>query len=150
MRVTHVRASNWRNFKALDFEISNRLFAVGPNASGKSNLLDLFRFLGDIAAAGGGLSAAMADRGGLSKVKSLFARNHDKGRLVLDVELSDGDDTWRYHLSIKGEGKGRNRPLVHEEIVEHNGATLLNRPDTNDAADPELLTQTNLEQISAN
>ncbi|MDN5721901.1 MAG: AAA family ATPase [Corynebacterium sp.] len=150
MRVTHVRASNWRNFKALDFEISNRLFAVGPNASGKSNLLDLFRFLGDIAAAGGGLSAAMADRGGLSKVKSLFARNHDKGRLVLDVELSDGDDTWRYHLSIKGEGKGRNRPLVHEEIVEHNGATLLNRPDANDAADPELLTQTNLEQISAN
>ena len=59
MRITHVTAYNWRNFKKVDFPIENRLFVVGPNASGKSNLLDLFRFLGDIAGAGGGLSSAI-------------------------------------------------------------------------------------------
>ena len=150
MRVTHVRASNWRNFKSLDFPLEDRLFIVGPNTSGKSNLLDLFRFLGDVARPGGGLAAALDSRGGLSKVRSLFARNYQKGRLIADIELQDGDDTWRYHLSVRGEAKGRNRPIVDVERVEHNGEALLDRPDGADKADPERLTQTHLEQISAN
>lgn len=150
MRVTHVRASNWRNFKSLDFPLEDRLFIVGPNASGKSNLLDLLRFLGDVAGPGRGLAAAIDSRGGLSKVRSLFARNNQKGRLIVDVELQDNNDAWRYHLSVRGEAKGRNRPLVDAERVEHNGEMLLERPDKADLADPERLTQTHLEQISAN
>lgn len=150
MRVTRIRASNWRNFKSLDFPLEDRLFIVGPNASGKSNLLDLFRFLSDIAGPGGGLAAAIDSRGGLSKVRSLFARNNQKGRLIVDIELQDGDDTWRYHLSVRGEAKGRNRPIVDAERVEHNSAVLLERPDADDVADPDRLTQTHLEQISAN
>lgn len=150
MRITHVKASNWRNFKSLDFPLEDRLFIVGPNASGKSNLLDLFRFLGDVAGPGGGLASAIDNRGGLSKVRSLFARNNQKGRLIVDIELQDGDETWRYHLSVRGEGKGRNRSLVDAELVERNGETLLERPDAEDKADPERLTQTHLEQISAN
>jgi len=62
MRITHVTAHNWRNFKRLEFPIENRLFVVGPNASGKSNLLDLFRFLGDVAGAGGGRAGASQQR----------------------------------------------------------------------------------------
>jgi predicted ATPase len=150
MRVTHVRASNWRNFKSLDFPLQDRLFIVGPNASGKSNLLDLLRFLGDVAGPGRGLAAAIDSRGGLSKVRSLFARNNQKGRLIVDIELQDNNDAWRYHLSVRGEAKGRNRPLVDAERVEHNGEMLLERPDKADLADPERLTQTHLEQISAN
>lgn len=150
MRFTHVTASNWRNFKTLDVPMGNRLFVVGPNAAGKSNLLDLFRFLGDVAGSGGGLASALENRGGMTKVKNLFARNNAKGRLVIDVRLQDGDDIWRYRLSVKGEGKGRNRPILDEEIVELNGELLLQRPDTADSDDPELLTQTHLEQISAN
>jgi predicted ATPase len=150
MRVTHVRASNWRNFKSLDFPVDDRLFVVGPNASGKSNLLDLFRFLGDVAGSGGGLAAALEKRGGLTKVRSLFARNHRKGRLEIDFELRDGDDVWRYFLSVRGEAGGRNRPVVDEELVELNGVAVLSRPNNNDRADPERLTQTHLEQIAAN
>ena len=54
MRITRVKASNWKNFKTIDVPLDSRLFIVGPNASGKSNLLDLFRFMGDLAASGGG------------------------------------------------------------------------------------------------
>ncbi|WP_235281697.1 AAA family ATPase [Microbacterium azadirachtae] len=143
-------ASNWRNFKSLDFEIQNRLFIVGPNASGKSNLLDLFRFLGDIAASGGGLASAIERRGGLSKARSLFARNHQGGRLILDLALTDGDAQWRYRLAIRGEKGGRNRPIVDEERVELNGTVLLERPNQQDKVDAALLTQTHLEQIAAN
>lgn len=150
MRVTHVSANNWRNFKTLDFELSDRLFVVGPNASGKSNLLDLFRFLGDLAVPGGGLATALDQRGGLSKVRSLFARNHRGGRLELDLQLADDADIWRYRLSIKGEKGGKNRPIVDEEYVEHNGQPLIRRPIDRDLRDPDLLTQTHLEQIAAN
>ncbi len=150
MRVTHVRTSNWRNFKSLDVALADRLFVVGPNASGKSNLLDLFRFVGDIADQSGGLSSALRSRGGLSKVRSLFARNHRGGRLEIDLRLADGDDEWRYRLSIKGEKGGKNRPVVDEEVVELNGEVLLQRPDHEDESDRERLTQTHLEQINAN
>jgi predicted ATPase len=150
VRVTRVTASNWRNFKALSFVIRDRLFIVGPNASGKSNLLDLFRFLTDISEAGGGLAAAIEKRGGLGKARSLFARNYQKGRLIIELELEDGDGTWKYRLAIKGEGSGRNRPVVDEERVEHDGQVLLDRPNAEDLADRERLTQTHLEQIAAN
>lgn len=150
MRVTHLKASNWRNFKSLDFPIDDRVFVVGPNASGKSNLLDLFRFLGDIASPGGGLAAALDKRGGLTKVRSLFARNHQRGRLIVDLELKDGDDKWRYRLSVRGEKGGRNRPIVEEELVELNDRILVERPDSGDQSDPDRLTQTHLEQIAAN
>lgn len=150
MQITHVKASNWRNFKTLDFPVDDRLIIVGPNASGKSNILDLFRFLGDVASPGGGLASAIDKRGGLSKVRSLFARTHQRGRLIVDVELRDGTDSWRYHLSIRGEAGGLNRPIVDIEIVEKNGKSILRRPDKADKSDSERLTQTHLEQISAN
>ena len=150
MKITHISANNWRNFKTIDFDLERRLFIVGPNAAGKSNLLDLFRFLGDVAAPGGGLASAISSRGGLSKVRSLFSRNFRKGRLIIDVDLVDGDTSWRYRLSIKGESGGLNRPIVDEELVEKNGNIILRRPDSVDNSDKERLTQTHLEQIAAN
>ncbi len=38
-------------------------------------------------------------------------------RLIIDLKLSDGDDTWCYQLAIRGEKGGRNRPIVDEERV---------------------------------
>ena len=43
-----LRLENWRNFTQVDVDLQRRVFLVGPNASGKSNLLDVFRFLNDI------------------------------------------------------------------------------------------------------
>jgi len=106
MRITHLAASNWRNFKNVEFDVGERLFVVGPNAAGKSNLLDIFRFLADIAGQGGGLAFAIQRRGGLKRVRSLFSRNNARGRLVVDVKLRDGEDTWRYRLSVKGQRGG--------------------------------------------
>ena len=150
MQISHVTAHNWRNFKNLDVAVADRLLIVGPNAAGKSNLLDLFRFLGDISRPGGGLAAALEARGGLSRARCLFSRNNHKGELAIMVDLCDGEDEWRYELAIKGEKGGHNRPIVVREIVTRNGRELLSRPDTNDDRDPDQLTQTHLEQISAN
>ena len=55
MIISKLALKNWRNFRTAEVRLVDRVFLVGPNASGKSNLLDVFRFLRDIAVAGGGL-----------------------------------------------------------------------------------------------
>ncbi len=54
MIVSRLVLKNWRNFRSIDVPLSDRVFMIGPNAAGKSNLLDVFRFLRDVAKAGGG------------------------------------------------------------------------------------------------
>jgi predicted ATPase len=36
MIVSHITLKNWRNFQSVDVDMGNRVFLVGPNASGKS------------------------------------------------------------------------------------------------------------------
>ena len=68
MIINRLIVKNWRNFQQIDVGLSPRQFIVGANASGKSNLLDIFRFLRDIVKAeGGGFQKAVKDRGGVSK-----------------------------------------------------------------------------------
>jgi predicted ATPase len=148
VKFTRLKLRNWRNFEHLDVGIGDRLFVVGPNAAGKSNFLDVFRFLRDIARPGGGLAAAVDSRRGLNTIRSLFARRDPD--VSVEVELADGDERWTYRLSLKHERAGRHRALVKEEVVTRGGKTLLSRPDEHDVEDQELLTQTHLEQITAN
>jgi ABC-type molybdenum transport system ATPase subunit/photorepair protein PhrA len=69
MRFIRIELKNWRNFTHLDVALSKRVFLIGPNASGKSNLLDTFRFLRDIVSVGGGLQEAVRKRGGVSTLR---------------------------------------------------------------------------------
>ena len=89
MIISRIRVKNWRNFRSIDVALRDREFVVGPNASGKSNFLDIFRFLRDIAKPeGGGLQKAIKDRGGVSKVRSLSARKDPEACNVLAVAKS--------------------------------------------------------------
>ncbi len=151
MIVSHIALKNWRNFQVVNAPMGDRVFLVGPNASGKSNFLDAFRFLRDIAKAGGGLQKAVNDRGGLSKIRCLAARRYPD--VEIDVTLSSSRDDgrrWRYAIGIKQEKSGHRRPYLAYEKVWTNGDAILDRPDTDDRTDEEHLTQTHLEQINAN
>src|SRR5262249_8042060 len=148
MLVTHIKIRNWRNFKEADVDLRERQFIVGPNASGKSNFLDVFRFLRDIARPeGGGLQKALRDRGGLSKVRSLAARRDPE--VTFEVHLGEVGSTpeWRYELGIGQETRGRRQARVAHERAWQGDQELFRRPDDEDTKDPERLTQTYLEQI---
>ena len=82
MIVSHLRVKNWRNFQRVSVALRERQFIVGANASGKSHLLDVFRFLRDIAKTeGGGLQKAVKDRGGVSRfVASGTTRSRGRDR----------------------------------------------------------------------
>lgn len=151
MLVTHIKIRNWRNFKNVDVDLRERQFIVGPNAAGKSNFLDVFRFLRDIARPeGGGLQKALRDRGGLSKVRSLAARQDPEVSFEVHLGEVGAIPTWRYELSIRQETRGRRQAQVAYESASQGSEPLFMRPDPADTKDPERLTQTFLEQISAN
>lgn len=150
MLITRLALKNWRNFRSFDIPLREVSFLLGPNASGKSNVLDVFRFLRDVSKTqGGGLQKAVADRGGITKLRCLHARK-DPG-IQIEVSLSESADAtplWRYVLGF--EGKGAQRILISKEQVWHRNTMLLDRPTAEDKADPILLTQTHLEQIQMN
>lgn len=150
MFITHLKLKNWRNFREVDVDVSDTTYILGANASGKSNLLDVFRFLRDICKAeGGGLQKAVSQRGGLSKLRCLHARSDPEVEIEIAIEDTDGA-SWRYILAFRSEGKGAQRLLVSKEEVWKNKTCLLLRPQRDDENDVARLTQTHLEQIQAN
>lgn len=153
MLITRLRLKNWRNFRDIDVALSPRTYIIGANASGKSNFLDVFRFLRTIAQVdGGGLQKALKERLGLSKLRSLHARKDPE--VSVEVELAETPDDklprWTYALAFKAEGKGLQRVLITRETVFFGDKQIVNRPDKDDKQDPARLTQTHLEQINNN
>jgi len=154
MRFSHLKLKNWRNFVNVDLAIGERLFITGPNASGKSNLLDVFRFLRDIAKTGGGLQQAVRERGDLGKIRCLAARRYPDVEIELTLETNGagGATIWRYGIGLRQEPRGQRRVLLTHERVWRDDKILLNRPDDHeeDRKDEWRLTQTHLEQIASN
>lgn len=150
MIISRLTLKNWRNFRSVDVGLTERVFIVGPNASGKSNLLDAVRFLRDVAKAGGGLQQAIAQRGGVSKIRCLAARNEPD--VELGVELSNGTDapSWRYQIGFTQQVRGHRQPVLRFEKVYRDDELVLERPEPEDEKDEVRLTQTHLEQINSN
>jgi predicted ATPase len=147
-RFTSVALENWRNFTQVQVALQQRAFLVGPNASGKSNLLDAFRFLHDLVAVGGGFQAAVGSRGGVSRLRSLAARRYPQVVVKIGLGTADQPDLWEYELRFSQDNQ--RRPVIARERVALRGELVLERPDTDDEADPQRLTQTHLEQINQN
>jgi predicted ATPase len=145
----NLRLGNWRNFVWVDVRLQNRVFIIGPNASGKSNLLDAFRFLHDLVALGGGFEEAITRRGGVSKLRSLAARRYPD--VAVGVALGDPGQKqpeWEYEIAFTQDN--RQRPFIKRETVKKAGQELLSRPNAEDRADDERLHQSYIEQVNVN
>lgn len=157
MLVTRLKLQNWMNFRDVDVPLGPVTYLLGPNASGKSNFLDAFRFLRDISKAGagkagGGIQNAVAMRHGVSKIRCLHARRQPD--VEITVELSPSADerpTWQYTLGFTAESDAGG-PLVTKEVVRNlvEDRLVLNRPSDNDLADERLRAQTHLEILREN
>ncbi len=153
MYITYLRLKNWRNFREVEINLAPRSYVIGPNAVGKSNLLDVFRFLRDICkSAGGGLQKAVEDRGGIAKLRCLHARKDTEVKIEVHFSdrMEDKSPSWRYVLGFKSEGKGAQRLMVSSEEVWRGETLIISRPDSADKKDAQLLTETHLEQTRTN
>jgi predicted ATPase len=155
MFISNIKLTNWKNFNTIDIFITERTFIVGPNASGKSNLLDVFRFLRDISREGGGLQEGVRLRGGLSKIRCLSARA-PKTDVEIEIQISDTNENkplWKYALGLTQKGGGavkETRAIIRYEKVWQKDKILINRPNNADQEDDELKQYTHLEQPTAN
>ncbi|MEP0845965.1 MAG: AAA family ATPase, partial [Phycisphaerae bacterium] len=148
LRVTEVSIKNWKNFKCAQAKLEQRVFLVGPNAAGKSNFLDLFRFLRDLVSVGGGFQESVRRRGGVSTIRCLAARQDPTIEIAVKLGTSSAPDMWRYELEFRQDNQ--RKPIVKRESVFRAGTTLLNRPDHDDRDDPARLRQTHIEQVNVN
>jgi predicted ATPase len=148
LRFTHINLENWRNFAQVEVELQRRGFLIGPNASGKSNLLDVFRFLRELVSVGGGFQEAVRKRGGVSSLRCLAARRHSDIVVRIFIGSDENLHTWEYVLRFNQDNL--RRPIVKREWVAKDGSPILERPDDKDENDPKRLTQTYIEQVYAN
>ena len=156
MQISRIKLKNWRNFSSAEASgLAEVSYILGPNASGKSNLLDAFRFLRDVSKSkGGGLQDAIESRGGIKKVRCLHARRDTEVLIEADVSNNDGELAWTYELAFNLPQAGSREPAVTKENVwRHDRGKkeqLLKRPNSEDNTDTFRLRETHIEQISAN
>ncbi len=97
-RFTKVVLRNWKNFPEADVDLGRRVFIVGRNAIGKSNFIDVFRFLRDLVLSGGGLAMAIHKRDGISNVRSRFNHGTDTKIKVQVRVQNEAHEGWEYEL----------------------------------------------------
>jgi predicted ATPase len=145
MMISRLILKNWKNFISVDVTLGPRVFLVGANASGKSNLMNALLFLQGIAGMRGGLQEAIQDRGGLSHIRSLSAKKN----AVVEIQIFLSDEQgqrprWIYSLGIEENENSRSPRLIYERVWDGE-KQILSRPDEEDAKYPERLEQTYLE-----
>lgn len=148
LRFTNIYLENWRNFALVDVDLQRRVFLVGPNASGKSNFLDVLCFLHNIVSVGGGFQEAVRKRGGVSRLRCLAARQYSDIVIRAHIGGDENVSAWEYELRFNQDNL--RRPIIKKERVAREGSDILTRPDDKDKGDPERLTQTYLEQVYVN
>jgi len=82
MYISEIHAENFKSFSKIDLKLNNFNILIGSNSSGKTNVIELFRFLRDIAAVG--LSNAISLQGGVDYLKNHYL---DKNFSIFEVKF---------------------------------------------------------------
>lgn len=96
MAITKLTVENFKSFDKLEVELRPFNIVVGSNASGKSNFLDVFKFLRDIEATS--LENAIGIRGG-GEILRNFNLDENRG-LTIVVET---DDVQRHRIPVQAD-----------------------------------------------
>lgn len=101
LALKKIHISNYKSLKNVELELNEKNVLVGPNMSGKSNLIDGLKFLTEMCSSG--LSYAFLNRGGFPEV-AWKGGDYEPISFKLIV-CSDGKD-YVYEISIGGSSTG--------------------------------------------
>ncbi len=105
--IKRLRVRNYLSLKDVDLELGGRNVLVGPNMSGKSNLIDCCRFLTTMVTSG--LKKAFLDRGGFQEVV-WKGGNESQISIALIAEVPIDENgrkkVYDYEISIIGSATG--------------------------------------------
>src|SRR5208282_5884866 len=136
--LTKIRAHNFKSLKDVTLELGPRNVLVGANMAGKSNVIDLFRFIYDMTfplqPGTMALSNAVFSRGGFGEL-SWKGGNEQRIEIALSgTTVEHGPEwPWEYEISIQGEPNGRfwvgneilrvqrRKDIPADELIENSG-----------------------------
>ena len=151
MAITKLTVENFKSFDKLEVELRPFNIVVGSNASGKSNFLDVFKFLRDIEATS--LENAIGIRGG-GEILGNFNRDENqvlricvetddvKRRIVyIEQDRAIGMESRRttYELSIQFDESAPGYQVLTDNLTEN--FTMLEILTVAESADPEAESQ---------
>ncbi len=109
MAITRIKVSNFKSFDELEVELRPLNIVVGSNAAGKSNFLEIFRFIHDLTVEGG-FENAVSRQGGMEFLTNLqigssrpfslevtFDVNSD---VLARTMLTERFDTFTYRIEL--------------------------------------------------
>lgn len=127
MKITKIEATNYKSFNQLDVNFENFTLIVGANASGKSNLMSIFKFIKDIMVEG--LDNAIALQGGIeylahanspkgSPIKIAFTLSFDNEHWYMrkDTTRAYSPTEFSYQFEIAPNIRGRNYKVSYDEL----------------------------------
>ncbi len=124
MVVTRIKASNFKSFKDIDIRLNKFNMLVGANASGKTNFIQIFKFLRDLT--NHGLENAVSMQGGVEYLRSInigASENLDISFEYIFEKNIKVKNIWihikscEYNLSIKFTKKGC---FIQQEFIKLN------------------------------
>jgi predicted ATPase len=115
--IRRIGIRNYRSLRKVDLEPGLVNVFVGPNAAGKSNFLEVMRFLAHVA--GQGLSKAVGDRGGFAEIfwKGETSDNHIEFDLAVDLLIETGKPPIPANYLLNVEGSQTGRMTVKREFL---------------------------------
>lgn len=116
-RIQKIKIHNFKNFKDIEITLDRFNVIVGANASGKSNLIQIFVFLRDIMS--NGLEYAISAQGGNGYTKNLRTRDNK-----LEMEFQFVSDVEYEIPKIRPRGSVMNKAYTNE--VSYNFSIDLN------------------------
>jgi predicted ATPase len=132
MAITKIRLSNFKSFKNLDVELGKFNVFVGANASGKSNFIQIFKFIRDMT--NHGLDNAISMQGGIQYLRninigqnemfSLEVTSDKKYNSRILTRVNENEITGLkiyetiYNIAIKFKDDGVGLEIVEEKILQ--------------------------------
>ncbi len=107
MAIKKITVTNFKSFKHLEVELGNFNLLIGANASGKSNFIQIFKFLRDIVTHG--LDNAISMQGDVGYLRNVTIGSSED----FSVEATS-DDKYSFRVRIKD--KKRIRVKIYETI----------------------------------
>jgi predicted ATPase len=90
IKLKNISVSNFKNYKHIDVPIGNFNVLIGANASGKTNFVNVFRFLKDISSMG--LDNAISMQGGIEYIINMANTETNDLKIEMEIEASNDVD----------------------------------------------------------
>ena len=133
--IRRIQIEHFRSIGHLDLSLRDINIFVGPNATGKSNIVDAIRFLKD--AMVNGIDRAVSDRQGIDTIRQWSPTRpyHVSIEVVIETKRGSG----RYRITL---GSKKGNYLIHSEDGEWSRRTARFMPSSNGELDEKLVRET--------